>query len=456
MTITRITALFLALLLVLTGCSGSGGDATTADSATALGTTTAAKADEPLGELTVYLLDTGTTSQKGYIAEAMEFAGRNREYTIEIEEFNDEEAMEERLKIELTAGQGPDVILSDMLLSLDMMELAGNGTLYDMTDIIAADTSFTAENYYMSVMKAGQIEDRQYVIPLSFTLPAFISSDTALEDAGIDWDDSSTLEVYEQMLHFLKSDDTEKISGWGGWLETGLTLLSSCGKTPVSYDTGEVLIDGKDERMVLELGTEIFKQGNSWIGDNMALNTGGFVKELAKLPLIYTNLNTSPNQLRLYYSAYAAVDKGDEFRMYFAPDEEGNHHALVQEFAAVTRNVENPELAWQLIRFVIDHEQSFELFAGVSLNRKVTAAHLENLSAYKGKNLGDFQVEKMPETYTNQLADAYDRITDATVQQFSPVHAAVRDGMISCIRNEVDFDSMIDEIVNKLTLYVNE
>jgi len=260
----KILAIFMLLNLVLCGCSGTTGESTTAAAATG---TTKADETEPLGELTVYLFKNSATAQQGYFTEAKTFAARNSEYEIHIEAFDDVETMEERLKTELTAGQGPDVIMADSFFGLDIMELARNGALYDMTDIIAADDDFTDEQYYMPVMKAGQIEDRQYVIPLSFTVPTFVSSTSALEEAGIDWNNASTMDVYRQMLDWFKSDDTTHIGGIGGYFEAATGLLYSMGKSLVDPVTGKPTVNGEEERVLIELGAELVRDYRAWMDE---------------------------------------------------------------------------------------------------------------------------------------------------------------------------------------------
>jgi len=446
----KILAILLVLSLALCGCSGTAGESTTA---AGTGTTKAEKT-EPLGELTVYLFKSPTTSQ-GYYTEAKEFAARNPEYEIHIEAFEDVETMEERLKTELTAGQGPDVIIADSFFGLDIMELARNGALYDMTDIIAADDDFTNEQYYLPVMKAGQIEQRQYVIPLSFTVPTFISSTSALEEAGIDWNNASTMDVYRQMLDWFKADDTTHIGGFGGYFEAATGLLYSMGKSLVDSATGEPKVNGEEERVLIELGAELVRDYRVW--DDERIKASSAMTPLTNVPMLYTCFMTSPFQLQIYYSAYAEAEKESEFEMFMAPDEDGNYHAIVQEFAAVTANTDSPELAWYFINNIVDHKNNYKTDTAVSLNRWVTNYWLE-ISA---TNTGKFgprmeKVRMLPREYADELVDVYDRVVDASIYQVSPTINIVRELVIDYVNGETDFETAIEDMESRLNVYANE
>jgi len=446
--IARITALFLAILLVLTGCSGTTGESTTKAAA---GTTAETKT------LTVYTFNDARDSgdNNGYLEEIKQYDAANASIVIEVEEFNNVITMQKRLELELAAGQGPDIIIGSYSFGLDMLGIARAGAFYDMTDLIAADPTFTNDNYYLPVMKAGQIEGRQYVIPLSFTLPVFVSTGENLKKAGIDWKNATSLEVYEQMLTFLSSDDTNKICGLGGYTDTALPLMYSCGKYPVSYDTGEVVLDGEEEQMLLKLGTEIQIQGVKFM-DQYADSTN-FIIELAKLPLIYANYCTSPNQIKLYYSVYAADGRGDDFEMYFAPDDEGKYHAMVQEFAAVTAKSQNAECAWDLLHYIIDHSQRIGQYTSASLNRSVIKNHLRTLTTQDGKSIFiNSTMTKLPQKYADQIAQAYDNISDATLSQLTAMSTIVVNGIWAYGNGQTTFDNMLDDMTSSLSIYLNE
>jgi len=449
----KILAIFMLLNLVLCGCSGTTGESTTAAAATG---TTKADETEPLGELTVYLFKNSATAQQGYFTEAKTFAARNSEYEIHIEAFDDVETMEERLKTELTAGQGPDVIMADSFFGLDIMELARNGALYDMTDIIAADDDFTDEQYYMPVMKAGQIEDRQYVIPLSFTVPTFVSSTSALEEAGIDWNNASTMDVYRQMLDWFKSDDTTHIGGIGGYFEAATGLLYSMGKSLVDPVTGKPTVNGEEERVLIELGAELVRDYRAWMDEKK--NIPSAMTPLTNVPMLYTCFMTSPWHLQIYYSAYLEAEKESEFEMFMAPDEDGNYHAVVQEFAAVTANTDSPELAWYFISSIIDHEKSHnDITTAVSLNRWMTNYWLDKTETQTGKFGPTMdKVRMMPREYSDELADVYDRVVDASIYQVSPTINIVRELVIDYVNGETDFETAIEDMESRLNIYANE
>jgi len=409
---------------------------------------------EPKDTLFVYILNSGTTSQQCYLNDAYEYAETRKNQNVSITAFTNKSEMESRLQLELASGQGPDVIMADSVLGLDMMALAESGAFYDMTDIISGDTSFNSENYYLAVMKAGQLADRQYIIPLSFTLPAFVSTSSQLQELGVNIAEDSTLKVYEKILTYLKNTDEPQISAHGGYCDTIMALMLSAGLKPIVYETNAVTLDRAEDRMIMELGAELFSDWNRWM--DLTQRSPNFWLETAKVPITYTNMFTSPFQLQLYYSAHAAQGTSDEVELFFMPDEAGQHHALVQEFAAVTANAANPELAWTFIKSIIDHTQTRDVNTALSLNRTVTRMYILGMTNESSSLGNGFVTQRMPQKYGDQLEAACDTIADASLYQMSPLTMIFTNSIIDYMKGTVTLDAMVDNIVNKVQLYVNE
>ena len=298
---------------------------------------------------------------------------------------------------------------------------------------------------------AGQIGERQYIIPLSFSLPTLISNSAALAEAGIDWDGSNPMDVYAQLLDYIRDAQTPRIGTVCGYIDVPMALMLTGGHAPVDQEAKEVLLGSDECRMLTELGAEMWIQGMTWLQESSRLAA----EELPRVPFIYSNWCTSFNELRLYCSAYAAAGLEDDFLMYFAADETGNH-ALVPEFAAVTAHAQNPDAAWELIRYIINHVQSLNMASGMSMSREGVRNHLNNLVTSTGKNLYGVQVTNLPSDYAAQMSDALDGITSASLYQMSPVAQALKEGVKSYVDGETDFETMLEDVTSKLNLYINE
>jgi len=351
---TRITALLLAILLVLAGCSGTTGESTTTAATTTAATTTAVPKKttastippEQRKTLTVYALPVEGVDEYALYAE--DFAKKYDDlYDVQIEQFTDTETMEARLKVELPAGQGPDIILGSFVLGLDMMSLAENGAFYDMTDIIAADEEFSDENYYTAVMKAGQIEDRQYLIPLCFSIPMFASTTSTLSEIGIDWENEPFEQTCRRLLDYLKAAETPQITGWKHYQDLAPVMMQMFGINPADYGTAYTMTD-ENTRLALELSAEMHRQRQETL-KNTTGRSDIFFYDAGKLPLYYSHLATTSYDYSYLYSGYTSNERGEDFVMYFpTAGDDGSIHALAPIFAAVSNTTKSPEAAWIL------------------------------------------------------------------------------------------------------------
>ena len=445
--ITRITALMLALLLILTGCSGSTGENTTTAAADS---STIAKEDRET--LTVYVLTQGGADP--FAVYAKSFGKQNNDWLdVQVEAFSDSESLEERLKVELPAGQGPDVIVGSFPFGLDMMNLAENGAFCDMTDTIAADESFNNETYYTAVMKAGQIADRQYIIPLRFSIPMFASTASTFAELGIDWENTDQMQNYRKILEFLKANEEPQIVGWGNYYDLAPALMCVSGIDPADYGDSYTM-DDENIRLMLELSAEMYRDAKE-LDKTLSYMGSSFHYEVGKLPLYYSHLGVSSQEFVYLYSGYSTHERGEDFTLYFPTENEnGSIHALGLYFAAVTSTAENPQTAWLLLRYLMDYPWDIGA-PGFPLSRPQVEVMMDTISSVYGQE-GDLTVRSLPKVYIEQLLDALDRVTDASIEQFAGIWKFLAEAMQSIATGEADLDAAIEQMSNQIDLYVNE
>ena len=75
--------------------------------------------------------------------------------------------MDNQISTELTAGKGPDVVLTDNTTSLDAAKIMMSNDLMDLKPWLEKDETFNKENYY-NVLSAGEYNGKQLIMPLSF------------------------------------------------------------------------------------------------------------------------------------------------------------------------------------------------------------------------------------------------------------------------------------------------
>ena len=81
------------------------------------------------------------------------------------------EAEIHQLNTEILSGKGPDLFimegnrLTNVNLFPDIEKSMMNGAFLDLTDVMDSN-EFTAENFYMTLLDAGKLKGKQYILPL--------------------------------------------------------------------------------------------------------------------------------------------------------------------------------------------------------------------------------------------------------------------------------------------------
>lgn len=159
----------------------------------------------------------------------------------------------QQLRTEILQGGGPDCYLlpTDNALILDEptpytyveaeplfsdVDLAmGNGLFYDIAKFYDKDDTLGKESLNSSVMAAGVVDGKRYVLPLRYDLPVIYARQDALVEAGID---PAVLEedILTIMEAILESGDAVLAAG-------ALCDSFSAFSDFVDYKTGNVLIE---------------------------------------------------------------------------------------------------------------------------------------------------------------------------------------------------------------------
>lgn len=96
-----------------------------------------------------------------------------------------------RLRAEVMSGKGPDLFYYEPLtwadnLFADVSKAIYAGTFCDLAPYLVADSNFRTEDFYAPLLEAGNVNGKQYVVPLSFTMPMFLTTSKNLVSIGFD------------------------------------------------------------------------------------------------------------------------------------------------------------------------------------------------------------------------------------------------------------------------------
>ena len=119
---------------------------------------------------------------------------------------------ETQVRTEIPAGRGPDVLLGYSSLLPDIYKTMSTGIFTDLAPYMSNDPEYDPADYYEGVMRGGQMYGKQYVLPLSFGINAFMTSKELLEKNGIDPDG---MHAPVGMFGFNRQGDCGKTCGSG-------------------------------------------------------------------------------------------------------------------------------------------------------------------------------------------------------------------------------------------------
>lgn len=107
------------------------------------------------------------------------------------------EVIFEQLRAEILSGKGPDVILMPTSCSIaDSWELMitdvnlamRNGIFTDVSELYDADVNLDKENLHKTVMEAGVVDGKRYVLPLRYDIPVLYVNNKLFDKTGIERD----------------------------------------------------------------------------------------------------------------------------------------------------------------------------------------------------------------------------------------------------------------------------
>ena len=103
---------------------------------------------------------------------------------------------ETRIRAEIPAGRGPDVLLGDVAILPDIYKTMSTQVFTDLGGFMAKDEEYNPDDYYGSVMKGGIMLGCQYLLPVTFGVNCVMTTQELLDENGISTDSLRTWEGF--------------------------------------------------------------------------------------------------------------------------------------------------------------------------------------------------------------------------------------------------------------------
>lgn len=376
----------LAVLIMLTGCGGGAG--------------TEEQASATLWIVTEKTNADGMNEQVNQVIAA--FQEDHPEITIQLDilpqEENERELTIQKLRTQLMAGNGPDILLLPTVcarifnyswtlneaetissrsspLLLDVTQSMRTGIFLDISAFYDNDEALGKEALQQTIMDAGTLGDARYVLPLRYDFPAVYIQDAGVEALGID---PETLE--EGILPLLEA----VVSAGDSLLASGavpsfcrigdvLTLLPAA----VDYENMQITLEPETlaEFLALYQQAEAVAAGNDsgrdapWVWDYVdPTDIVYYTDEQGKQKYYLATHDAFPSTIPVAASTMskavnaAAINKSEHggYRMAPLRGTDGQLTAWVTYYGAITAGCDYPEEAYDFLRRFLLEENQWE------------------------------------------------------------------------------------------------
>ena len=357
--------LLVVMLLSLCACGGQSGKygdlvEELASAAPSVEATGMAQSEEPKRTLTLAF--------RGYnslwyplVNHAKAYMAEHPDVVIEVELFDygeyTREEFNSEMSVRLMAGEGPDLL--GWWPDVKMLQ---SGQFLDLYPYMENDPDFHEEDYYMDILTGLEVEGELTALTMDFSFPNCYAMRSDLEPELAEWFETAESVTYADMINLYETltPQVEGLMPYETFLPTDALLYYA-----------DVAMDVENQKcsfMIPELADLLERSwGFPTVGVTVAPE-GGTKYSTAGGSEVYQRL-VDPEGRVLFRWGAVSTNTGDLF------DDEGKVFTMprlirtaggqnlysVYECLSITRTCEDPELAWDFIRFCIkDKEKPYD------------------------------------------------------------------------------------------------
>ena len=373
------------------------------------------------------------------------------EVTTDFQAYSDNDMEEDdfftRISAEIMSGSGPDIIISEFG-RMNANKMMRSGAFADLNEFLEADPEFDLSKYNANVLKGGQVEGKQYIMPLTYRLPLVLTTQELLDKTGFD---ISTADNYNA---FLEECLKYKQANIPGAPELSLDYyMTPYLADAVDYDTEEVKINTPENRETIRLNYEAVAS----LSDAEGYGRGGFyAQKIFENKAVFTQA-TQPASL--YMISYRALKGTATPVMAAVRDAEGRLMAEINEYAMINASSPNQENAYAFLKLLMSDENYLGMSqqSTISISNDAIRTYLEEEMVGKEEKLDDLlqgdtgELEEVAgltqeevDAYMDILAEvdgAYIRekdVEDAHTETIEPYYDGETADLDGCIQNFED------------------
>lgn len=460
----RFILLIMSLILAFSACSQQSKAPTEVD--TQLGTIKNTQAQET-GTIKLYIYEEDSMHPKLFNQAMNMFNIDYPEVQFEQVGIKDFEEYTKRLSTELMAGEGPDVIMFQPYMSLSLRKIMDMGALADLDEFIKNDPEFKIDNYNKVVMDSGLYQGKRYVIPLFYSVTAFLTTEGLLSRNGF-YPGQWTLDDLEKQISNLRSNN------WTGennvyfhlnyWVSL-FDLIYSSRQKFIDYERRKTYLDTPEFIRLLKLFKTIQEVK---LPNEVFFKYGNYVYEVMKNNqlLIFSTPGLLDPKCLWKEANYINYYLDGQAKLYPFPAVNGdqNYNATPEYLIAMNQQCQNKQLAYEFIKTFLSEEiQSGDIVVRVPVNKAAFEKLLvkyageqgegESIKPY-GKSV-QFSSSPLPSSLVEDLRNIISNITTCEIQD-SILSSMISEELSGFLEGKCTAEEAAKAMERKVQLYLNE
>ena len=436
-------------------------------------------------------ITTTTYGEKGFMYyDALNSFQKETGINLDIKWYERAFQMEEDLA-KMDKTEWPDLIITTNSTTADYYQYMDEGYFCDLTDFVAEREMYTSGAYYNQILRAGEYNQKQYILPILFNIDTIMGSQEMWEKISLHVGDVNThSELLDALIYSQNQNAVEQVAvhfGSDAAIYLPHALYSAAGEKWVDYEKGGTNLDESAfrkmgvfyEQFLDEQFEEELVQGEkiSWYEakhnticmaiendvqlDEFLDDIGCFVEGGGSFQ---TYLHSAAAQAWYYESRYK--DAEQNFEIYAMPGMEGGTTAHVSYMGAVLRTSQYPEASFEFLKYLMDSEVS--AFFGFSVNCKNTQDQLEYLteSSYYlrpglqirledgtlANSIMDYLIQPMSAETKGKLEEMLGKIENASLPNW-PVYEILDVQLQRYAKGECDIEEAYQTALDNLNSY---
>ena len=351
------------------------------------------------------------------------------------------------IQTEIPAGAGPDLMFSYGVDLPDIYKTMATGVFCDLNPYFHNDEEFSFDDYITGALTGGQMQKKQYIMPIQFNMPIVMTTLGILEENGIAPESLDTYEGFLDAAAIFKQNNPDSGLLSYGAEEAYLTdLYELCGLNFIDYVANTITMD-KD---VLGKFADVCKRYyNPKATDPIS---GDTKNSLAERKYMFELFNVTDSFSQVYKSAMVSHFLEDPAYLTLVPDPYGGSTAYLMTFAAIPNGSQNKLNAYRLLKILLSDEIQYGSKAIIGMPvrqesfRKNYTASIEDVVSY------GFAVSE--EDY-NPLIEKCFNVT-RTFASPSIMRRYLKLELTPYLQGKRSFDDCYDNLYTTIELYKDE